>query len=75
MILKLVSVATLFAAGSILVAGNPALGATSIDTHASATPHLRCGGRRCGGGQPRCGGGIPICWWVGCGAGPGPWAA
>lgn len=68
---KLIGVATLFAAGSILVAGTPTLGATSLDTHNSATSQLRCGGsgggRRCGGGTPRCsrvprcGGGIPRC--------------
>jgi len=77
MIIKLIGVATLFTAGSILVAGAPTLGATSVDTQASATRQLHCaarrcgggggGGRRCGGGTPRCasvprcGGGIPRC--------------
>ena len=54
MLNKLAGVATLFAAGSILVAGTPALGATSLDTQATATPQGRCpgtGGRRCGGGR------------------------
>jgi len=68
MISKLVGVATLFAAGSILVAGTPTLGAKALDTQATATSHLRCGGgggggRRCGG--RRCGGGggwpVPSC--------------
>jgi hypothetical protein len=69
MITKLAGIATLFAAGSILVAGTPALGARSLDNQFSATTpqdgnnsgERRCGGgggRRCGGGGGRrCGGG------------------
>jgi len=55
MISKLAGVATLFAAGSILVAGTPTLGAKALDTQATAASDLRCGGRRCGGG-----GGWPV---------------
>jgi hypothetical protein len=71
MITKLVGIATLFAAGSILVAGTPTLGAKNLDNQISATTpqdgnnsgERRCGGggggRRCGGGGGgrRCGGG------------------
>jgi hypothetical protein len=51
---KLIGIATLFAAGSILVAGNPTLGAQGVDTQASANASvsdqdLRCARRRCGG--------------------------
>jgi hypothetical protein len=69
MITKLVGVATLFAASSILVAGNPTLGAKGPDNQVSpASPQgggpgaerrcgggggRRCGGRRCGGGGGR----------------------
>lgn len=54
---KLLGIATLFAAGSILVAGTPTLGAQGVDTQASASDQdLRCGARRCAGGR-RCGGG------------------
>ena len=72
MITKLAGIATLFAAGSILVAGTPALGARSLDNQFSATTpqdgnnsgERRCGG---GGGGRRCGGGggrscaVPSC--------------
>jgi hypothetical protein len=63
MISKLVGIATLFAAGSILVAGNPTLGAKGLGTQASSSTDLRCGGggRRCGGGGRRCGGGGRRC--------------
>jgi hypothetical protein len=43
MISKLVGVATLFAAGSILVAGTPTLGAKALDTQAAASSYLGCG--------------------------------
>jgi hypothetical protein len=63
MITKLMGVATLFAAGSILVAGTPTLGAQAVEHQASAATDLTCGqGLRCGGGgggrrcatAPRC---------------------
>jgi hypothetical protein len=57
---KLLGIATLFAAGSILVAGTPVLGTRDLDTRAANSHSLRCG-RRCGGGYPRCGGGYPRC--------------
>ena len=51
---KLLGIATLFAAGTILVTGTPTLGAQGVDTQASASDQdLRCGARRCGGGR-RC---------------------
>jgi hypothetical protein len=50
---KLLGIATLFAAGSILVAGTPVLGTRDLDTRAANSHSLRCG-RRCGGGYPRC---------------------
>ena len=71
MITKLAGIATLFAAGSILVAGTPALGARSLDNQFSATTPQdgnNSGERRCGGGGGRrCGGGggrscaVPSC--------------
>ena len=55
MITRLIGVATLFAAGSILAAGTPTLGARDLDNQASSsTSFQRCGGHhRCGGGR-RC---------------------
>jgi hypothetical protein len=52
MITKLVGIATLFAAGTILVAGTPTLGAKALDNQASASRDLRCG--HGGGGGRRC---------------------
>lgn len=65
---KLLGIATLFAASSILVAGTPTLGARPVDPYPAARADaggddfdpspggsLRCGKRRCGGGH-RCGG-------------------
>ena len=59
---KLIGVATLFAAGSILVAGTPILGTKDLDPQASSSAQHRCGGgggRHCGGGGGgrHCGGG------------------
>ena len=55
MITRLIGIATLFAAGSILVAGTPTLGARDLNNQAGAsTSFQRCGGHhRCGGGR-RC---------------------
>jgi len=63
MITKLVGIASLFAASSILVAGTPALGATGLDSSISAAAPQdgQGGGRRCGGGGQRCGGGDRRC--------------
>ena len=51
---KLVGVATLFAASSILMAGTPVLGSRDLGPQTSSSSHLRCGG---GGGGRHCGGG------------------
>jgi hypothetical protein len=74
MITKLIGVATLFAAGTILMGATPTLGTTDLNNdQAQATSNtLRCGrrcggggggrcGRRCGGGGGRCGGGGGRC--------------
>jgi hypothetical protein len=59
---KLIGVAGLFAAGSILVAGTPILGSKDLGPQASASVDhrcgggRRCGGRHCGGGGRHCGG-------------------
>ena len=74
MITKLIGIATLFAAGTILMGASPTLGTTDLsnDQAQSASNTLRCGrrcgggggrrcGRRCGGGGGRCAGGGGRC--------------